>query len=92
MPFNLDPYTAKQMALLQATSLAKAGNRSAPGGTSASYFGGMSLNHSNRPDPALGQEMNPSNLAAVPGMSLPFPAQNQNQHQHQHQHQPSNVS
>lgn len=73
MPFNLDPYAAKQMALLQATSLAKAGNRSAPGGTSASYFGGMSLNNSNRPDPALGQEMNPSSFATVPGMS--FPAQ-----------------
>ena len=44
LPFNLDPFTAKQMAALQATSLAKAANRSAPGGTSASYFGGMSMN------------------------------------------------
>ncbi|OSD03539.1 hypothetical protein PYCCODRAFT_1476932 [Trametes coccinea BRFM310] len=45
LPFNvanLDPFTAKQMAALQATSLAKAANRSAPGGTSASYFGGLS--------------------------------------------------
>ncbi|KAI0704912.1 hypothetical protein BC835DRAFT_1315745 [Cytidiella melzeri] len=44
LPFNnLDPFTAKQMAALQATSIAKAGNRSAPGGvTSASYFGGLS--------------------------------------------------
>lgn len=47
LPFNLDPFTAKQMAALQATSLAKAANRSAPGGTSAAYFGGMSTNQSN---------------------------------------------
>ena len=51
--FALDPFTAKQMAALQATSLAKAGNRSAPGGTSAPYLGGMSTNQSlahSRPD------------------------------------------
>ena len=44
LSFGLDPYTAKQMAALQATSLAKAGNRSAPGGTSVPNFGGMSMN------------------------------------------------
>lgn len=41
------------MAALQATSLAKAGNRSAPGGTSVPNFGGLSMNQPNsfsRPD------------------------------------------
>lgn len=38
---GLDGFAAKQMAALQATSLAKAGNRSAPGGTSVPYFGGL---------------------------------------------------
>lgn len=50
LPFNLDPSTAKQMAALQATSLAKAANRSVPGGTSAPYFGGLSSNQHSRPD------------------------------------------
>lgn len=52
LPFNnLDPFAAKQMAALQATSIAKAGNRSAPGGvTSASYFGGLSTHQSSRPE------------------------------------------
>ncbi|KAL4243558.1 hypothetical protein ABKN59_001121 [Abortiporus biennis] len=74
MPFNLDPYTAKQMALLQATSLAKAGNRSAPGGTSASYFGGMSLNNSSRPDSSSPQDMN---AAPAPGGLPNFQGQSQ---------------
>ena len=38
---GLEGFAAKQMAALQATSLAKAGNRSAPGGTSVPYFGGL---------------------------------------------------
>ncbi|CAL1696053.1 unnamed protein product [Somion occarium] len=75
MPFSLDPYTAKQMAALQATSLAKVGNRSAPGGTSAGYFGGMSINNPNRSDPAMGQEMNATAFATMPSVS--FPAQSQ---------------
>ncbi|GBE78317.1 hypothetical protein SCP_0112020 [Sparassis crispa] len=50
MSFGLDQYTAKQMAALQATSLAKAGNRSAPGGTSVPYFGGMQSSAHPRPD------------------------------------------
>ncbi|GJE86009.1 ARID/BRIGHT DNA binding domain-containing protein [Phanerochaete sordida] len=49
---NLDPYTAKQMAALQATSLAKAGNRYAPGGgtSASSYFGGLSTHQLPRTD------------------------------------------
>lgn len=47
LSFGLDPYTAKQMAALQATSLAKAANRSAPGGTSGPNFGGLSMNQLN---------------------------------------------
>ncbi|KAJ3529358.1 hypothetical protein NM688_g7866 [Phlebia brevispora] len=51
LPFTLDSNTAKQMAALQATSLAKVANRSAPGGvTSASYFGGLSAHQLSRPD------------------------------------------
>ncbi|KZT06860.1 uncharacterized protein LAESUDRAFT_759031 [Laetiporus sulphureus 93-53] len=38
------------MAALQATSLAKAGNRSAPGGTSVPYFGGLVPQLLRRPD------------------------------------------
>ena len=56
---NLDPYAAKQMAALQATSLAKAGNRYAPGGvTSASYFGGLSNHQLSRPDASSATELN----------------------------------
>ncbi|KAI0335418.1 hypothetical protein GY45DRAFT_1431031 [Cubamyces sp. BRFM 1775] len=69
LPFNLDPFTAKQMAALQATSLAKAANRSAPGGTSASYFGGMSMNP------------NTAQLQQQPLLHLPVPLA---QHHHLH--------
>lgn len=47
------------MAALQATSLAKAGNRYAPGGvTSASYFGGLSNHQLSRPDASSTTELN----------------------------------
>ena len=56
---NLDPNAAKQMAALQATSLAKAGNRYAPGGvTSASYFGGLSNHQLSRLDASSTTELN----------------------------------
>lgn len=67
LPFNnLDPLTAKQMAALQATSIAKAGNRSAPGGvTSASYFGGLSTHQ-------MPRSASDSSLGAEPTASHPF--------------------
>ncbi|KAI0961434.1 hypothetical protein AcV7_000535 [Taiwanofungus camphoratus] len=75
LPFNLDPYTAKQMAALQATSLAKAGNRSAPGGTSVPYFGGMSMN---QPHPGLSRPDAPQELHSHAFGGLPdFQAPNQ---------------
>ena len=59
LPFALDPNTAKQMAALQATSLAKVANRSAPGGvTSASYFGGLSNHQLSRLDASSTTELN----------------------------------
>ena len=76
MPFSgMDPYAAKQMAALQATSLAKAANRSAPGGTSASYFGGMSINNPTRPDPSSGQEIMNGNPPFPPSGMSGFQAQ-----------------
>lgn len=76
MPFpGMDSYAAKQMAALQATSLAKAANRSAPGGTSASYFGGMSINSPTRPDLSSGQEIMNGNPSFPPSGMTGFQAQ-----------------
>lgn len=76
--FNLDPFTAKQMAALQATSLAKAGNRSVPGATSgatsAPYFGGMSTNQTqlhSRPDSQDSHAFPP-----LPDLQAPIPPMN----------------
>ncbi|RDX55986.1 hypothetical protein OH76DRAFT_586460 [Lentinus brumalis] len=63
------------MAALQATSVAKAANRSAPGGTSAGYFGGMATNQSSslsRPDdshpfPPLSDPQAPNTPMNPPG-------------------------
>nr|VWO96783.1 ARID domain-containing protein [Ganoderma boninense] len=72
LPFHLDPSTAKQMAALQATSLAKAANRSAPGGTSAAYFGGMSTNQSN----SLSAPHDSHPFAPLPDLQAPNPHMN----------------
>ena len=56
------------MAALQATSLAKAGNRYAPGGvTSGAYFGGMSTHQSSRPDSTSLPDLNNIASAAQQG-------------------------
>ncbi|KAI0757114.1 hypothetical protein C8Q80DRAFT_1265086 [Daedaleopsis nitida] len=72
---HLDPFT-KQMAALQATSLAKAGNRSAPGGTSAGYFGGMASSETaahSRPDDSHAFPPLPDLQAPNPHMNVrPF--------------------
>ncbi|KAH8100630.1 hypothetical protein BXZ70DRAFT_938118 [Cristinia sonorae] len=75
----MDPFAAKQMAALQATSLAKAANRSAPGGTSASYFGGMSSNNPTRPDLSSGQDIMNGNQPFPPNAMPAFQAQQHNQ-------------
>ncbi|KAH9937577.1 uncharacterized protein B0H18DRAFT_1113394 [Fomitopsis serialis] len=71
---GLDAFTAKQMAALQATSLAKAGNRSAPGGTSVPYFGGLLTPQSQTSGPPAlpPPDAAPPQLAAPP-MAHPNP-------------------
>jgi hypothetical protein len=96
LPFsNLDPFAAKQMAALQATSIAKAGNRSAPGGvTSASYFGGLSTHQMPRSasnpsleptaGPPLLQGNSPSHnvTCSLPLFVLPVVAHSCTEHEH----------
>lgn len=63
------------MAALQATSIAKAGNRYAPGGvSSASYFGGLSTHQLSRPEASASTELNNNafpSAALQPGQQGP---------------------
>lgn len=66
------------MAALQATSLAKSANRSAPGGvTSASYFGGLSAHQLSRPDSSSSsQEPNHFSFSGLPNSQAQGPSAN----------------